>query len=602
MFCSRTLTTAFFLTLFVPLVSHGADILWWTGELEEEKDVSNFGTVVEAFAFTGERGNNALDGTYPLEDPFDVNGTSFTPLNLTLGDEPEFLGGWTYDNGEFGHTEAEEGLDALLSGLAFESGTNPQFLELDNLTVGQGYQVEFYYYHRAVGRSVEFDDGGGNAILVPNRSYGSGYFVADSSSQEIIASANTGSQFLNGYQLREVAEQPPIPHGPEPPEPSVPALIGYWNFDGNPQDQSGKGNHGVISGGVEYDSDVPAVLGAGKSASFDGFADSHVEITHNEMMPATSHSDFTISMWVKGDGASGDNNDDRIFSEGLSTNANPLFNLGTKNDGANGTLDFFYRNGSSTGHQFSLDEPFDDEWHHVLWRDEERVGTLYVDGEEDTTFDHSQHPTFEADITSIGSVLRASDCCNFTGNIDDVSIFSFSLSDEDIATLASGGSPLNISIPGALVGDYNGNGQLDAGDLDLNAAVGIASGDLAYDLNQDGLVNTADRKIWVNDLKNTWMGDSDLNGVFDSGDLVTVFASAKYETGQTANWGQGDWNGDQTFDSGDLVEAFSNAGYEAGQRPGGPNPATVAVPEPSSILLTLISFLGWSGLIRRRHQ
>lgn len=143
-------------------------------------------------------------------DPFDVNGTSFTPLNLTLGDEPEFLGGWTYDNGEFGHTEAEEGLDALLSGLAFESGTNPQFLELDNLTVGQGYQVEFYYYHRAVGRSVEFDDGGGNAILVPNRSYGSGYFVADSSSQEIIASANTGSQFLNGYQLREVAEQPPI--------------------------------------------------------------------------------------------------------------------------------------------------------------------------------------------------------------------------------------------------------------------------------------------------------------------------------------------------------------------------------------------------------
>ncbi|MDG2381290.1 MAG: hypothetical protein P8N76_06415 [Pirellulaceae bacterium] len=137
----------------------------------------------------------------------------------------------------------------MLSGLAFESGVNPQFLELDNLTVGQGYQVEFYYYHRTMDRSVELDDGGGNAIMVPNRSYGSGYFVADSSSQEIIASANTGSQFLNGYQLREVAEQPPIPDGPEPLEPSVPALIGYWNFDGNTQDQSGKGNHGVISGG-----------------------------------------------------------------------------------------------------------------------------------------------------------------------------------------------------------------------------------------------------------------------------------------------------------------------------------------------------------------
>ena len=153
---------------------------------------------------------------------------------------------------------------------------------------------------------------------------------------------------------------------------------------------------------------------------------------------------------------------------------------------------------------------------------------------------------------------------------------------------------------GTLVGDYNGNGLLDAEDLDLNAAVGIPSQDLAYDLNNDGLVNTADRKIWVNDLKNTWMGDADLNGVFDSGDLVTVFAAAKYETGQAASWGQGDWNGDQKFDSGDLVEAFSNAGYNAGQRPGGPNPATAAVPEPSSLVLAMLSLFGLVGFARRR--
>ena len=51
------------------------------------------------------------------------------------------------------------------------------------------------------------------------------------------------------------------------------------------------------------------------------------------------------------------------------TDNNPLFNLGTKNDGATGQFDFFFRNGGSTGHQFSNAEPFDNEWHHLAWVD-----------------------------------------------------------------------------------------------------------------------------------------------------------------------------------------------------------------------------------------
>ncbi|MCA9213924.1 MAG: LamG domain-containing protein, partial [Planctomycetales bacterium] len=481
--------------------AQAAEITWWEKILDEDADVSNFGTVVEAFAFTGDRGNNAMADTFPLDEPFDVNGTTFTPLNFTLGDLPEFLEGMTYNNGEYGHTTAEDGYEAILAGLAFEAGVGEQLFELTGLTAGQGYQVEFYYYHSTVDRSNTYDDGEGGTITVgEGRGPGiggiaSGYFVADGGSQEIISTASAGSHYINGYQLRAVPEQPPIdPIDPVDPTPGFeyspfnPALVGYWNFDDNVEDHSGRGNHGEILGGVEYDSDVPAALGGGKSANFDGVAGTFVNVQQNELLPITKHEEFTISLWVKGDGISGDNNDDRVFSEAMTTNNNPLFNIGTKNDGADGTVDFYFRNGDNNGHQFSQEEAFDDSWHHILWVDRESTGTLYIDGVEDTTFEYQNllSGDYDPDTTTIGGILRATDCCNFTGNIDDVSIFSFALSGDDIASLADGGSPLDISIPGAGVpGDFNGNGARDVADLDMLTAA-VAAGDASFDLDGDG--------------------------------------------------------------------------------------------------------------------
>jgi hypothetical protein len=145
-------------------------------------------------------------------------------------------------------------------------------------------------------------------------------------------------------------------------------------------------------------------------------------------------------------------------------------------------------------------------------------------------------------------------------------------------------------------GDFNGNGVLDAGDLDLQAAA-MAGGahPAAFDLNSDGLVNFADREQWVNVLKNTYMGDANLDGEFSSADFVAVFVAGKYETGTAAGWAEGDWNGDGVFSSGDFVTAFSGGGYENGPRTG-----VSAVPEPASVTMLALGLLALVGARRRR--
>ena len=93
--------------------------------------------------------------------------------------------------------------------------------------------------------------------------------------------------------------------------------------------------------------------------------------------------------------------------------------------------------------------------------------------------------------------------------------------------------------------------------------------------------------FWIKDesIAHTYVGDSNLDGEFNSSDFVHVFTAGKYETGQTAGWGDGDWDGNALFDSSDFVAAFTDGGYELGP------PAVTAVPEPCGLVTALISLL-----------
>ncbi len=145
-----------------------------------------------------------------------------------------------------------------------------------------------------------------------------------------------------------------------------------------------------------------------------------------------------------------------------------------------------------------------------------------------------------------------------------------------------------------LPGDFDADRILTVNDIDqLAHQIAVGSDNLDFDLNNDQTVDAADLSVWVKDLGQTWYGDANLDGAFDSDDLVAVLTSGEYEDGIPGNsmWSEGDWDADGEFASGDLVIALQDGGYEQGAVA-----ATAAVPEPSAAVMLI---LGLAGFVSR---
>ncbi len=176
----------------------------------------------------------------------------------------------------------------------------------------------------------------------------------------------------------------------------------------------------------------------------------------------------------------------------------------------------------------------------------------------------------------------------WAGYLSDVQLFDHALSQMEIDDLYNG----QPTIPG----DFDNSGALDVADIDqLTVESASGNNNPGFDLTGDGKVNVDDVTHWAIELKNTWIGDADLNGEFNSSDLVVVLAAGAYEADVDAVWSSGDFNGDGRSNSSDLVAALGDGGYEIG-----PRAAVSAVPEPSGIYATLIACFGAIAGYRRR--
>ncbi|MCA9201255.1 MAG: hypothetical protein KDA87_27125, partial [Planctomycetales bacterium] len=128
------------------------------------------------------------------------------------------------------------------------------------------------------------------------------------------------------------------------------------------------------------------------------------------------------------------------------------------------------------------------------------------------------------------------------------------------------------------VPDFDGDGTLNVSDLELlQSVVRTDQNPRRYDLNVDRIVDEDDVRYWVHEIRDTYFGDANLDGEFNSRDLVEIFVAGEFEDQLELNstWSTGDWSGSGEFDSSDLVLAFQDGGYEQGPR------TAAFVPEPN---------------------
>jgi hypothetical protein len=380
----------------------------------------------------------------------------------------------------------------------------------------------------------------------------------------------------------------------------VPALanlngvIGYWSFDDTDDeflalDGSDSGNDALLDGGAFKVTDdmAPGVGGTG-ALLLDGAG--LVDVPDIERPGG----ELAYSFWFKADsgeyGPEFDTSDPRVDffygnGEGGTVRPHLSANRTARPIGlyvnADGDLATPIETGVSA---FSSDE-----WHHVLITWDGETGSVFVNG----VLDVAATELFGITAVDVGGELS-------DGTFATQRVVNFPIQDVGFASLTDDGLRLFDAAIDWLLGaagtpgDFNGNGMLDAGDLDdLTTQSATVTHPAAYDLNADSLVNDADIGVWVKDLYNSWIGDANLDGEFNSSDLVIVLASGTYEANVDSVWSTGDFNGDGRTNSADLVAALADGGYESG-----PRAAVASVPEPTSVILALLGLL--SFLVVRR--
>lgn len=253
------------------------------------------------------------------------------------------------------------------------------------------------------------------------------------------------SVLLNGAAVSSVVS---LSFAADPAPNVAGSLVSSWPFNAlttdtqPPSSPDPWGGHPLSCLDISEANLVPGKFG--DAMDFDGFSGIAVRTTG---FPIASNPEYSVSLWVKGDGSG--QSDKRVFAEGSNLSNSPLFALGTANDGSN-RMRVYLR--SDTGTELvarhTETEVFDDSWHHVVWTDRNGQARLYVDGVLDGTgFNHSRAgQTLTLNQTSIGAIQRAVSDYFCRAAVDDVAVWNRALTWSEVQSLMTAGVPAPVTV------------------------------------------------------------------------------------------------------------------------------------------------------------
>jgi hypothetical protein len=256
-------------------------------------------------------------------------------------------------------------------------------------------------------------------------------------------------------------------------------LVGHWTFDGgaidfaNPaaevRDVSGNDN----TGDWENHASSTAIGTVGQALQFDG-NDDKVVVQHNAILDLAN---FSISAWFKTSGGSEDilviTNKQNAFDD---RNWWLAIDNGQGFAGGNGELALRTSSGGDIV-SIEVDRDFrDGQWHHAVGvvNPAQNSASLWVDGQQEASQTGVGSPDTQQAPVIIGS---GGDQRFFDGKIDDVRVYSRSLSKEEIQRLYDLGNTTRINTTqrtkdGGNQGGLEGHWTFDGPDMDLTNAAG----------------------------------------------------------------------------------------------------------------------------------
>ncbi len=304
-------------------------------------------------------------------------------------------------------------------------------------------------------------------LMAPTSAAGSNYF-------SLVVTNSGGS--VTGAPI-------PVVVLPDPPANVSSGLISWWPLDSVTNSSGTFTTPDVYSHNdllLKFMDDSNLVPGPfGNALTFDG-VQQYAQRTGG--FPIYLVTNYTISLWVNG--AAGQFNK-QVVGEGGA--GGDFFLLGTENNTpAGASLNVKVNPGLSD--RKSTRPVFDNNWHHVVWVDENGKGKLYLDGAlDETDFTYSRaNPALTS--TTLGALVRANPVNYFAGAIESVALWNRRLSLTEIQQVATNGIPPLLApvAPAIFAQPADKTNGVFAGDSVTFTVLASGTGPLHYQWRKNG--------------------------------------------------------------------------------------------------------------------